>query len=254
MIKRYALISKCSGERVIRFLSAIVLGCGIVWGSAVAAPQTQNTAPIQTSLQRQDALQRISDWRALISESSHLSDHEKLRRVNDFFNRTIRYGEDIDIWKKADYWASPMETLEMGMGDCEDFALAKFFTLQQLGIADSHLRMVYATQTSTQQAHMVLGYWADADAQPVVLDNLENAILPIAQRNDLAVRFAFDELGLYSFDHERLQRVSGVGQLPNWQPLLQRAKREEAEVAANQANGTPPNLMMSALRTTEPKR
>ncbi|WP_442107879.1 transglutaminase-like cysteine peptidase [Pseudomonas sp. NUPR-001] len=246
MIIRNALISKCSGARTIRFLSAIVLGCAIVSGSAIATPLTQ-TVPVADSQQRQQATQRVSAWRALISDSSHLSDQEKLQRVNDFFNRTIRYGEDIDVWKQSDYWASPMQTVEKGMGDCEDFALAKFFTLQLLGIADSQLRMVYATQTATQQAHMVLGYWANEQAEPVLLDNLEKAMLPISQRNDLNVKFAFDERNLFSFDHARLQWVSGVDQLPNWQPLLQRAKREESVIAREEASGAPHELLLSAL-------
>lgn len=251
MIKRSALISKCSGVRSIRFLRAIVLGCAIVSGSAIATPLTHSTVPVADSLQRQQANQRVSAWRALISDSSHLSDQEKLQRVNDFFNRTIRYGEDVDIWKKSDYWASPMQTLEKGMGDCEDFALAKFFTLQLLGIADSHMRMVYATQTATRQAHMVLGYWASAEAEPVLLDNLERAISPISQRHDLKMKFAFDERNLFSFDHARLQWVSDVGQLPNWQPVLQRTRREESAIAREETSGAPHSLQLSALSLDE---
>ncbi|UVJ46535.1 transglutaminase-like cysteine peptidase [Pseudomonas sp. LS1212] len=80
-----------------------------------------------------------------------------------------------DVWEQTDYWASPLETLEQGAGDCEDFALAKYFTLQLLGISESNLRLVYTTLASTKQAHMVLGFWSDTGAEPVLLDNLNLA-------------------------------------------------------------------------------
>lgn len=72
-------------------------------GSAFAIPLSQDMQ------QSQAGVQRVSDWRALVSESAQLADSEKLRRVNAFFNRTIRYGEDADVWKQADYWASPLK-------------------------------------------------------------------------------------------------------------------------------------------------
>ncbi len=240
MIKLHILISK-SIRRQLKIFSACLLGLGVMCGSAFAIPLSQDMQ------QSQAGVQRVSDWRALVSESTHLSDREKLRRVNAFFNRTIRYGEDADVWKQADYWASPLETLEKGRGDCEDFALAKYFTLRLLGIPEDSLRLVYATQSKTGQAHMVLGYWADAGTEPVLLDNLENGIRPFVQRDDLKVEFAFDELNLYKFDHAALQLVGSVGQLPNWLALVQRAKREESDLANAVARGAQSGLLLSAV-------
>ncbi|MGH8381228.1 transglutaminase-like cysteine peptidase [Pseudomonas sp.] len=241
MIKLYILISK-SIKQQLKIFSAFVLGWGVMWGSAIATPLSQNMQ------QSQKGMQRVSDWRSLVTGSAHLTDHEKLQRVNAFFNRTIRYGEDVDIWKQADYWASPLETLEKGMGDCEDFALAKFFTLRLLGIPESRLRLVYATQSSNKQAHMVLGYWEDSEAQPLLLDNLENGIRPFVQRDDLKAEFAFDELNLYKFNHADLQLVGSVGQLPSWLSLVRRAKREESDLTNYVVAGTQSNLLISAVR------
>jgi predicted transglutaminase-like cysteine proteinase len=242
LIKLNILNSKTFG-RQLKQVSVLLLGWGMLWGSAIAKPLSADIQPPQ------EGVQRVSDWRALIADSSELSDREKLQRVNEFFNRTIRYGEDIDVWQQADYWASPMETLEKGRGDCEDFALAKYFTLRLLGVPERSLRVVYATQTSTQQAHMVLGYWQNADADPLLLDNLGNDIRSSAQRSDLNVKFAFDETGLYAFDHARFKPVGNVGQLPDWLPLVKRAKREESDLMNRDEDSISSGLMLSAARS-----
>ncbi|MDD2045948.1 transglutaminase-like cysteine peptidase [Pseudomonas putida] len=240
MIKLNILISK-RFRRQLKVFAACVFGWGVMCAGAYATSQSQD---IQQS---QAGAQRVSDWRALVAESTQLPDHEKLQRVNAFFNRTIRYGEDVDVWQQADYWASPLETLEKGRGDCEDFALAKYFTLRLLGIPEDSLRLVYATQSKTNQAHMVLGYWADAGTEPVVLDNLEDGIRPVAQRHDLKTEFAFDELNLYRFDHDALQWVGGVGQLPNWLPVVQRARREASDLTIAAISDAQSRLLLAAV-------
>ncbi|MCY1547421.1 Bacterial transglutaminase-like cysteine proteinase BTLCP [compost metagenome] len=155
-----------------------------------------------------------------------LSDAEKLDVVNRFFNHRIRYGEDKDVWGQFDYWASPLETLERSAGDCEDFALAKYFTLRLLGIPERNLHLVYTTVSSTRQAHMVLGYWNDGGEMPVLLDNLRPDILPMTQRQDLQIVFAFDTRHLYRFDRNRLVSVGDAKLLPGWQVLMAKARQE----------------------------
>ena len=68
-------------------------------------------------------------------------DAAKLRAVNDFYNQRLAYMEDIDNWGQIDYWASPLESLGKGAGDCEDYAIGKYFTLTSLGVPDSKLRI-----------------------------------------------------------------------------------------------------------------
>jgi len=55
-------------------------------------------------------------WRDLLTRAASQPDAVKLRQVNDFFNRRIRFGEDSDIWGKQDYWATPLETLGVRRG------------------------------------------------------------------------------------------------------------------------------------------
>src|SRR3990167_5069528 len=85
----------------------------------------------------------ILEWRQLLTETGEIPEAERLRKVNDFVNRAVRFGTDAAIWGKPDYWATPLETLSLGRGDCEDFAIAKYVTLKLLGVAGEKLRLTY---------------------------------------------------------------------------------------------------------------
>ena len=88
----------------------------------------------------------------------------------------MQFINDQALWEKKDYWATPIETLSIGGGDCEDYAIAKYFTLKQLGVDESKLRLTYVKAIELNQAHMVLTYFENKRAVPLVLDNLINNI------------------------------------------------------------------------------
>ena len=140
---------------------------------------------------------RILDWEALIKSSAALPEPDKLNEVNRFFNRKVRFVDDIQLWRENDYWATPVEMLVKGAGDCEDYSIAKYFTLRRLGIPSEKLRITYVKALNYNQAHMVLTYYASPSAEPLVLDNLINDIRPASQRKDLLPVYAFNAEGLY---------------------------------------------------------
>ena len=140
---------------------------------------------------------RILDWEALIKSSAALPEPDKLNEVNRFFNRKVRFVDDIQLWRENDYWATPVEMLIKGAGDCEDYSIAKYFTLRRLGIPSEKLRITYVKALNYNQAHMVLTYYASPSAEPLVLDNLINDIRPASQRKDLLPVYAFNAEGLY---------------------------------------------------------
>jgi predicted transglutaminase-like cysteine proteinase len=176
----------------------------------------------------------LGDWQKLLEATTTLNvPEDKLRRVNEFFNRRIQFGDDQQIWGQSDYWATPMETLAKGKGDCEDFTIAKYFTLLNAGIPNEQLRLVYVkariggTSSTVQQAHMVLAWYATPDAEPLVLDNLITEIRPAARRPDLLPVFSFNSQGIWQgAAGGEPQSAAGVGRLSRWQDLLQRARKE----------------------------
>ncbi|MFI8747800.1 cysteine protease LapG [Pseudomonas sp. NPDC077186] len=170
------------------------------------------------------AKQRILDWDALITSSAALPEADKLGEVNRFFNRTIRFTDDIRLWQQNDYWATPVEMLVKGAGDCEDYSIAKYFTLRRLGIPSEKLRITYVKALNYNQAHMVLTYYASPTAEPLVLDNLINDIRPASQRKDLLPVYAFNAEGLYLAGSNT--RKSDTKKLSRWQDILKKMRAE----------------------------
>ncbi|MCH9675230.1 MAG: transglutaminase-like cysteine peptidase [Gammaproteobacteria bacterium] len=140
---------------------------------------------------------QLGDWHQLIKEARAASTSDKVRRVNEFFNRRMSHVLDSARWGKKDYWATPREFISGGAGDCEDFALAKYYTLRKLGVPIHRMRMIYVRMPELAMAHMVLAYYPTKDASPLVLDNFTDAIIPLREREDLLPMFAFNDKGLW---------------------------------------------------------
>jgi predicted transglutaminase-like cysteine proteinase len=168
------------------------------------------------------ARRRLEAWQTLIRDDSSTSDMEKLEKTNTFFNQ-MEFIADSIHWGKSDYWATPVEFLSSGGGDCEDFSLAKYFTLKALGVAEEKLNMTYVKALQLNQAHMVVTYYASPGAVPLVLDNLVANIQPATNRKDLLPVYSFNGLGLWlAKSRGKGQQVGSSDKLKRWQDLLSR--------------------------------
>lgn len=186
---------------------------------AIALP----AGPASADAPRADAgARRLQHWQQLMNEERAAPEREQLVAVNDFFNGA-RFVDDRDLWQVADYWATPDEFLLRDAGDCEDFAIAKYFTLKAMGVAPDKLRITYVKVESLQQAHMVLAYYPDPRSVPLILDNLNRRILPATERPDLRPIYSFnaESLWLARSRHEQ-QRAGHPGQLQRWREMLAR--------------------------------
>lgn len=184
----------------------------------------------------QSAVGKYTAWQGLLQESRGIADPQRLKRINDFFNRQIVFGEDSAVWNQSDYWATPLETLGRGSGDCEDFVIAKYFSLREVGVAPEKLRLIYvrakigSTDAVASQAHMVLAYYSQPEAEPLVLDNLISEIRPASRRPDLVPVFSFNSEGVFTgVSAKEVVPAAGVGRLSRWEDLLKRARAEGFE-------------------------
>ena len=173
-------------------------------------------------------------WRELLTTTAGQTDAVKLKRVNDFFNRRVRFRDDRDIWNVEDYWATPLEVLGRGEGDCEDFAIAKYMTLKLMGVAPDKMRLAYVKarmggpQSSIVQAHMVLSYYPAPQDEPVILDNLISDIRPASRRPDLTTVFGFNTEGLW-VGGAAPRAGASPQRLSKWQAVLVRMREEGIE-------------------------
>lgn len=174
----------------------------------------------------------MNDWFRLIDLTRNQPVATQLDRVNQFFNSRTSFEDDIIVWKAADYWATPLETLVRGRGDCEDFTIAKYESLLALGVPEARLRLIYVRAVvdrgdARPVAHMVLGYYAHPDDEPQILDNLDGRIKSASLRFDLTPVFSFNREGLWAGDikapSDPTQRLS------RWRELLARLRNEGFE-------------------------
>ena len=139
---------------------------------------------------------RVQAWREKQHRLQPQTNRQKLSEVNHFFNQ-LHFVDDIKLWGKKDYWATPLEFLGSSAGDCEDFTIAKYFSLLELGISDSKMRLVYVKAIHLNQFHMVLAYYPTPSSEPMILDNLKHEIVQASKRQDLRPIYSFNGKNLW---------------------------------------------------------
>ena len=169
---------------------------------------------------------RLVAWENLIITDNSQTELEKLEKVNQFFNQ-MEFVEDIDHWGNKDYWATPIEFLGTQGGDCEDFTIAKYFTLKAMGIEEEKLNLTYVKALTYNVHHMVLTYFSTPGSEPLVLDNIVADIKPASQRRDLLPIYSFNGTGLWLAKQRGRGKLAGSSsRLKRWQDLVQRMSKD----------------------------
>lgn len=171
-----------------------------------------------------------TSWVGLIGQQGSANATEITRHlgaVNDFFNTRIQQEEDSQIWGTDDYWATLGELFSKGAGDSEDFVIAKYLSLREIGVPDRQLRLIFvkkAFRGTPSRPHIVLGYYPTQGGPPLILDNIDRAVKPASERNDLTPVSSFNAEGMW-LGADVSAKSPGTG-LSKWQALLERARRE----------------------------
>ncbi|MCD4667053.1 MAG: transglutaminase-like cysteine peptidase [Sulfurimonas sp.] len=127
----------------------------------------------------------------LLNDLKNESDIKKLNTVNSWVNY-IKYKSDKKVYGVSDYWATLYEFVGKGMGDCEDYTIAKYYILKELGIDPRRLKftyVIYKSRRGKNISHMVLAYLKVAKPKSkkdiLILDNNNRLVLPASKRPDL---------------------------------------------------------------------
>lgn len=206
----------------------LLLGLWLAFAASIAAPDLDKTQALAQQRYGARAAETVGAWRRLIEESRALPDNDKLTKVNVFFNRRMLFEDDIMVWQQVDYWATPLEFMGKGAGDCEDFAIAKYITLQMLGIGNERLRLIYVRAKSGSTAsiaHMVLGFYPQPTEEPQILDNLITSVRLASQRSDLTPVFSFNSDGLW-VGGATASAADPTTRLSRWRDVLDRMRQE----------------------------
>ena len=195
---------------------------------AAAAPDLDRVVLLAGQRYGSNAEETLRAWRAMIEAGKPLPERERLEMVNAFFNNNVLFEDDKIVWKQADYWATPLETLGRGEGDCEDYSIGKYVTLGLLGVPIEKLRITYVRAdlglpgSGISQAHMVLAYYPTPDGEPLVLDNLVSELRPASRRPDLRPVFGFNSQGLWVAGSRGPSAADPNARLSRWRDLLSR--------------------------------
>lgn len=221
---------KFSRRQFLVTAGALCLGIGLgIHPTQASAFDPQRLRQNMQRLYGQPGLAVLEEWFALLQQLQGQGIQAQLRGVNDFFNRRIRWVDDIQVWGQEDFWATPLETMGKSQGDCEDYSIAKYITLKQLGVSSQYLRMIYVRarigRSQITQAHMVLGYYSTPDAEPLLLDNIVPSISPASQRTDLDPLFSFNSEGLWAGGSTE-SRADPLARLSRWRSVIERMQTQ----------------------------
>jgi len=143
-----------------------------------AAIQHPNVASIQNAVAKSGA-------------RSTIDQRQQVQMVNRWINKNVAFGDDQIVYGRADYWAPASETLRRGVGDCEDFAIAKMDMLAALGVARADMRLIIARDLVRNADHAVL--IVNLDGGSVMLDNVTDRLLDGRTPNDYRPIMSFSQ-------------------------------------------------------------
>lgn len=168
------------------------------------------------------AAKRGNAWFNALDRSYDLPEKEKLKSINDFFN-LLHFVDDIKLWGVKNYWSTPVEFIGANGGDCEDFAIAKYFSLLEIGVPDEKMRITMVKALRLNQYHMVVAYYETPSSEPLILDNLDGRIKPGSQRTDLLPIYSFNGKQLWLNKEKGQGTLAGESQrIKRWSNLNQR--------------------------------
>ncbi len=210
-------------------LSLLLFLLSVSSGASTDFNKLKNLALQRYGVHAQDS---INDLEKTVLGLQSATEQVKIKQINEFFNQHIQnFDDDINVWGQSDYWATPLEALGKNSGDCEDYSIAKYIFLKELNIPIDRLKLTYVRaqiggpHSKIFQAHMVLSYYPEINAEPLILDNLISEIRPASRRPDLSPIFSFNDDGLW-VGSGTAPKSSATSHLSRWRDLLIRIKND----------------------------
>ena len=209
-------------SRILRCSCGALLLAGVLLGGVHAdwdfladqrARRSALYGPLGEGQQRIDAWQRhVGHVRSKsASWNSSRSINLLLQQTTDVTSKTLTCGTQVD------YWETPVEALWKGAGDCEDYAIAKYFSLRHLGVSSDKLRITYVKALESESR----AHGADLLLKPGSRTRwcstaLIDSIMPASQTKGFAAGLRFQRRRACGYRGPRAIRRSGT---PNVCPV-----------------------------------
>ncbi|NQY93795.1 MAG: transglutaminase-like cysteine peptidase [Campylobacteraceae bacterium] len=178
---------------------------------------------IKDSPNKSFIINRFKKFKVMRDKIKHFPTEKKLAYVNAFFNKILPI-DDATKYNYDDYWATRKEFIIEGRGDCEDYVIAKYFTLLEVGIKKENLYFAVVQVKGKTSYHMNLLYLDKPTSVPLVLDNLSFKVVPFPKRKKLLPKFVFNEFDAHILTKTGLGKKVKIdwGEVNKWEVLLDR--------------------------------
>jgi predicted transglutaminase-like cysteine proteinase len=178
---------------------------------------------IRNSYNNKQIIVRYKRFNQFLKEAKSYNELKKITRTNSYINKILP-GSDKAIQQQTDHWSTPKEFLLKGRGDCEDYAITKYFTLKKLGVDPKKLYLAIVKVKGSKTMHMVLLYFKTKKSIPLVLDNLSWKTIGLHKRKDLKVKVIFNEKDAHLINNNKMGRKVKInwGKTNRWINLLDR--------------------------------
>lgn len=183
----------------------------------------EDLALIQSKPTSSQIIYRLVKYKRLLETTKDFELLKKLSYINSFYNKILPINDDKK-YKVDDYWATPKEFLIEGKGDCEDYAIAKYFTLLTLGIPKEKLYLAIVKVKNATSYHMVLLYIENNNSMPLVLDNLSSKVIEFNKRPKLIPEVIFNEKHTYILKNKKIYKKASINWKGEnkWEKILKR--------------------------------
>jgi predicted transglutaminase-like cysteine proteinase len=137
----------------------------------------------------------LPEWARFVEALKQANATKKLNATNLEINRRT-YVTDLVNWKQPDFWATPIEFFSRN-GDCEDFAISKFFTLLYAGLSNDLMKIVIVDDLNLKIPHAVFAI--DTQDGIMILDNQIKTVMPADRIFHYRAIYALDMTGAWVF-------------------------------------------------------
>jgi predicted transglutaminase-like cysteine proteinase len=134
---------------------------------------------------------------AIVAEGRAHTGRARIGVINRAINLAIRPMSDLAQWGVEDRWTAPLATLTTGLGDCEDYAIAKYVALTEAGVAAEDVRFVIVYDLAAGGSHAVVAVRLDDGW--IMLDNRWMPLADDREMHRVIPLFVFDRDGVKRF-------------------------------------------------------
>jgi predicted transglutaminase-like cysteine proteinase len=167
------------------------------WNGVEADIQAENDILSRCRANAEQCPAAARKFLAIIAQGRAQTGRARIGIINRAINLAIRPMSDLAQWGVIDRWSAPLETFTTGLGDCEDYAIAKYVALTQAGVAAEDVRLVVVRDLAAGEDHAVVA--ARLNGGWIILDNRWLTLVEDSEMRRTAPLFVLDETGVKQF-------------------------------------------------------